>query len=112
MIYEKIYKGREILFWSICSSRTLWLAVDNFLLIDGKLVARSGGMCFRGSAKAMLSNESTPIFVELKTKTSFFGVEYDLLVRNALIDSGILKPSFVWKEPLNIEQTILQLRCK
>ena len=115
MIYEKIHNGHEILFWSICSSRTLWSASDNFLLIDGKLVARSGGICFSSSAKAALSDESVQVPVEMRTKTSHrgpFHLDYELLIGGWLIDSGILRISFVWKTPQDIEKAISQQRGK
>lgn len=115
MIYEKIHNGHEILFWSICSRRTLWSASDNFLLIDGKLVARSGGICFSSSAKATVLDESRQIPVEMRTKTSYrgpFHLDYELLIGGWLIDSGILRMSFVWNTPQDIEQAILLQRSK
>ncbi len=115
MIYEKIHNEHEILFWSICSRRTLWSASDNFLLIDGKLVAQSGGICFSSSAKATLLDKNAQIPVEMRTKTSnrgLFHLDYELLIGGWLIDSGILRISFVWKTPQDIEQAISQQRGK
>ncbi|MFA5261461.1 MAG: hypothetical protein WC450_09555 [Candidatus Omnitrophota bacterium] len=111
MIYEKNYDGHEILFWPICSVRTLWTASDNFLFIDGKLVARSGGASFHGHAKATLQHDDTQVTVEMRTKTSLRGlihIDYQLFIGEELVDSGTLKMSFMWKIPQNIEQAVAQ----
>lgn len=115
MIYEKNYDGHEILFWPICSVRTLWTASDNFLFIDGKLAARSGGACFHSHAKATLRHDDIEVTVEMRTKTSLQGlihIDYELLIGEESVDSGTLRMSFMWKIPQNIEQAAAQRRDK
>jgi hypothetical protein len=115
MIYERNHNGHEILFWPICSARTLWSASDNFLFVDGKLVSRSGGMCFHSHAKATFLHNNTQVSVEMRTKTSVRGpihLDYQLLIGELLIDCGTIRMSYMWKIPQNIEQAAAQRRCK
>lgn len=44
MLYKRIYNGHEILFWPVSSIGNIWLASENFLFVDGKLIAKSGGL--------------------------------------------------------------------
>jgi hypothetical protein len=107
MIYEREYEGHAIAFWPIVSVRTLWVASMNYLLIDGRLVAKSGGLCFGSVAKADIPHGGGVIPVEVKTKTSIRGpihLDYMLLIEGKEVDSGTLRMSFMWKEPSDIEQ--------
>jgi hypothetical protein len=110
MIYKINFDGHEILFWPICSVRTLWMASDNFLIIDGKLAAKSGGACFSSRAKATLQYDDIEVPVEMRTKSSSrpFHVDYQLIIGEEQIDSGTLRMSCVWKLPQSIEQEAAQ----
>ncbi|MCE5340703.1 MAG: hypothetical protein LLF92_06195 [Planctomycetaceae bacterium] len=110
MIYGLQYLGHEILFWPICSGRTLWLASDNYFFIDRKLVSKSGGCCFRSEAKSSLQYGGTQVPIQMKTKTSGKGgIDYELHIGEDLIDRGNLKCSYMFKTPFDIEQAAAQI---
>jgi hypothetical protein len=115
MIYRKNFDGHEIIFWPICTVRTLWMASDNFLIIDGKLAAKSGGACFGSQAKAPLRYDNFEVPVEMKTKSSLtrsFHIYFQLFIGEELIDSGTLRMSCMWKLPESIEQAAAQQLAK
>jgi hypothetical protein len=87
------------------------MASDNFLIIDGKLAAKSGGACFGSQAKAMLRYDNVEIPVEMRTKSSLrcaFHIDYQLIIGEERVDSGTLRMSCVWKLPQDIEQAAAQ----
>jgi hypothetical protein len=107
IIYEKQFSNHTIQFWPVCTMRTLWTASDNFLLIDGRLAAQSGGICFRSKARASLPGGDQFTTVEMRTKTSRRGpihLDYELLIDDKVVDSGSMRMSFMWRKPRDIEQ--------
>lgn len=106
MIYEHEYEGHGIVFWPIVSARTLWLASVNYLLIDGRLAARSGGLRFKSVARADIQHGGRTVPIEVRSRTSIRGLVhlyYTLLIDGNKVDSGTLRMSLMWKEPSDIE---------
>ena len=106
MIYRTEYKGHIIVFWPIISSRSLWMASYNYLFVDGKLISQSGGFCLKDSALGEIQHDNDKIIIEMRSWSSSNGLSYELLVDGIYVDSGNIKPSYMKKEPSNIEHKV------
>jgi hypothetical protein len=115
MPYSKVYvgehEGHTLAFWPVCSLRTLWLASINYLLVDGRVAATSGGFVFRSAAKSSLSKGNECIPVEVRSTTSkrgLFHLDFKVLIGGDTAAAGTLRMSFRWTIPSNIEEAVAQ----
>lgn len=106
MIYRTEYNGHEIAFWPIVSSRSLWMASYNYLLVDGHIVAKSGGFCLSASAKGEFVHNDRTVSIEMRTGSASGGLAYELLIDAKIFDYGQMRSSYMKKEPADIQGVI------
>ena len=93
------WNGHAIEFVPVLSHKRLWLATLNELLFDGKLVAKSGGLCFSSEARATVEHEGRPVLLQVRSNStfrSFINLRYQLQIDGQVISSGFAKTRVQW----------------
>jgi len=90
-----LWEGHTIEFIPVVSHRTFWLGTLNELWFDGLKVATSGGFCLSSTARATVEHNGETVGIEVRsTKGRNLHLNYQLLVNNQLVSSGLARMRF------------------
>ncbi len=97
------WEGHEIKYIPVLSKKHLWLATEDYLFIDDKLIAQTGGFKFQTGIDTKVELDQKHIRIKVEASTAWktlCDLNCKLIIDDEVVYDGIVKTQFKKVYPL------------